>query len=129
MWDVNTGQATQVGAVCFSFFVTALLILSQHDAPIKEIAFMESLNMVVTGSYDKTLRYWDGRSPTPVGRVQLPERVYCMDARGTALVVGLAERNIQVFDVRSPSAAYKVGFSLSLCLFFSFSGINFVLIV
>lgn len=42
MWPLlSGGQPTQVAA---------------HDAPIKEIAWIEQLNCVVTGSWDKTLR-------------------------------------------------------------------------
>eukprot|EP00967_Tisochrysis_lutea_P031609 scaffold37327_cov20-Tisochrysis_lutea.AAC.2 len=35
--------------------------------------------MLITGSWDKTLRFWDCRSPTPVHTQPLPERVYAMD--------------------------------------------------
>jgi mRNA export factor len=80
----------------------------QHDAPIKEVFYLDQFNVVATGSWDKTLRYWDGRSPTPVGRVQLPERVYTMDARGAAVIVGTADRQVLIFDVRNPSAPFKV---------------------
>ena len=54
--------------------------------------------MLITASWDRTLRYWDLRQPTPVHTQQLPERVYAMDAVFPVLVVGLADagRKIQV---------------------------------
>lgn len=33
-----------------------------------------------------------------VGAVQLPERCYTMDSQGDLLVVGTAERKVQVYD-------------------------------
>ena len=33
-----------------------------------------------------------------VGAVQLPERCYTMDAKGDLLVVGTAERHVQIYD-------------------------------
>lgn len=52
--------------------------------------------MLVTGSWDKTIRYWDLRQPNPVHTQTLPERVYAMDVTHPLLVVGLANRRIQV---------------------------------
>jgi len=37
------------------------------------------MNMLITGGWDKTLRFWDCRSPTAVHTQSLPERVYAMD--------------------------------------------------
>lgn len=33
----------------------------------------------MTGSWDKTLKFWDTRSPTPMLTINLPERCYCAD--------------------------------------------------
>lgn len=64
-WDLATNQATQVGV---------------HDAPVRHMFWLPEMNCVVTGSWDKTIKYWDCRSATPACSVQMPERVYCMDA-------------------------------------------------
>ena len=60
--------------------------------------------MLVTASWDRTLRYWDLRQPNPVHTQQLPERVYAMDAVFPVLVVGLgsADRKIQVTCLCQP---------------------------
>ena len=84
MWNLQTQQSQQV---------------AKHDAPIKHVKFLKDMNnMLITGSWDKTIRYWDLRSPSPVYQHQLPERVYAMDAVFPVLVVALAgpERKIQV---------------------------------
>ena len=63
--------------------------------------------MLVTGSWDKTIKYWDLRSSTPVGSVQCQERVYTMDVRNSLLVVGTADRYINVVNLADPMKFYK----------------------
>ena len=72
-----------------------------HDAPIKAVRFLERSNLIVTGGYDKKLKFWDTRSPNPVGVLDMPNRVYAMDAAGTSpwLVVGTADRQVISYDV------------------------------
>ena len=119
MFDVTTGQASQV---------------AQHDAPIKVVRWIESPqgSVLATGSWDKTVKvrhavchrrtvpphvslvvgrraqYWDLRTPTPVSTVQLPERCYTLDVVFPLMVVGTAERHIQVFNLQNPTTPFKV---------------------
>jgi WD40 repeat protein len=79
----------------------------QHDAPIRAIAAIQEAGCVVTGSWDKTVKYWDTRSPSPMATLQLSERVYAMDVKHPLLVVATADRQIHVVDVRKPSQIYK----------------------
>ncbi|CDO75792.1 hypothetical protein BN946_scf184934.g7 [Trametes cinnabarina] len=94
MFDVTTGQASQV---------------AQHDAPIRVVRWIESPQggVLATGSWDKTVKYWDLRTPTPVSTVQLPERCYTMDVVYPLMVVGTAERHIQVFNLANPTTPFK----------------------
>ncbi|KAI8827285.1 WD40-repeat-containing domain protein [Fimicolochytrium jonesii] len=95
MMDITTGQTMQVAS---------------HDAPIKSCRFMEfqGSTIAVTGSWDKTLRFWDLRQPTPVHTFPLPERCYAMDAYGPMLVVGTADRNMLIFSTSNLGQPYKV---------------------
>jgi len=94
MYDVQTGQTTQI---------------AKHDAPIRVIKYVEtpSGGIVVTGSWDKTVKYWDIRSQNPVSSVTLPERCYSLDVSYPLMVVGTAERHIQIFNLTNPTSAYK----------------------
>lgn len=87
MWHIQTNQSMQVGS---------------HNAPVREVAWLNEINCLASGSWDKTIKYWDTRSPNPQGTVNLPERLYCMDAKGYLLVAGCASKKMLVFDVRKP---------------------------
>ena len=81
MWSLQTNQSQ---------------VVARHDAPIRHLFSVKDMSsMLVTGGWDKTVRYWDLRQPNPVHVQQLPERVYAMDVRYPLAVVGLANRRIQ----------------------------------
>ncbi len=63
--------------------------------------------MVATGSWDKTVKYWDLRQQQPAATVQVQERVYTMDVKDNLLVVGTADRYINVINLKEPTKLYK----------------------
>ncbi|KAH9831659.1 Poly(A)+ RNA export protein [Rhodofomes roseus] len=93
-FDVTTGQSSQVAV---------------HDAPVKCVRWIESPQggVLVTGSWDKTIKYWDLRAQAPVSTVQLPERCYTLDVAYPLMVVGTAERHIQIFNLTNPTTPFK----------------------
>lgn len=84
MWTLGQPQAQTFG---------------KHDAPIRSIHFVPALSCVFTGSWDKTIKCWDVRQPTPTASVQLPERCYSMDVAHPLMVVATAERKLCVYDL------------------------------
>ncbi|OLY80480.1 Poly(A)+ RNA export protein [Smittium mucronatum] len=96
LFDLNAGKDTQVAA---------------HDAPIRCVRFVEAPGsaspILVTGSWDKTIKYWDLRSQAPIGTVTLPERCYAMDAIHPLLVVATADKKVLVFDLNNPTTIFK----------------------
>lgn len=82
-----------------------------HDQPIKCVKYFTPANtqapMIVTGSWDKTIKYWDLRTSNPVATVQCQERVYTMDVKGQLLVIGTADRFIDVIALNEPTKFYK----------------------
>ncbi|KDQ13524.1 hypothetical protein BOTBODRAFT_111302 [Botryobasidium botryosum FD-172 SS1] len=94
MFDIQSGQAVQVAA---------------HDAPVKCVRWIETPTggYLATGSWDKTLKYWDTRSSNPIATVQLPERCYAMDVAYPLLVVGTAERHIIMIDLNNPTNVHR----------------------
>lgn len=91
-WDLVQNKAVQVAA---------------HQAPIKSCIWIEELNALCTGSWDKTIKYWDLRSPNPVAQVQLPERLYSMDVRYPLAVAATAEKHVVIYNLTNPNAEFK----------------------
>ncbi|KAJ4950695.1 hypothetical protein NE237_027527 [Protea cynaroides] len=81
--------------------------VAMHDAPVKEVAWIPQMNVLVTGSWDKTLKYWDTRQPNPVHTQQLPDRCYALTVNHPLMVVGTADRNLIVFNLQNPQAEFK----------------------
>lgn len=57
------------------FFVLGIYncaVSSQHDAPVKTVNFVPALNCIMTGSWDRTVKFWDLRQPTPAAAFNLP---------------------------------------------------------
>jgi len=92
---------------CWSLGTNQTSVIGQHTAPVKTINWVNSQNCILTGSWDSTLRYWDGRSPNPVGTVPLNEKIYCVDVKNNLCVVGTSERTVYIFDLTKPQVVYK----------------------
>lgn len=94
LYDIQTGQSQQV---------------AQHDAPVKVVKWLDTQqgNILATSSWDKTIKYWDMRSANPISTVQLPERCYTLDVSYPLMVVGTAERHVQIFNLTNPATPYK----------------------
>ncbi|KAL4375933.1 hypothetical protein GQ457_02G016320 [Hibiscus cannabinus] len=76
--------------------------VAMHDTPIKEVAWIPEMNLLATGSWDKTLKYWDTRQSNPVNTQQLPDRCYALTVKYPLMVVGTADRNLIVFNLQNP---------------------------
>lgn len=93
LWNLQANAATDIG---------------RHDKPIKSCHWVASMNVLVTGGWDSTLRYWDPRAPKEVAKVALPERVFAIDLNGDSMVVATADRKLHLFHVPSnPSAPVR----------------------
>merc|ERR1711935_615603 len=94
MWDLGSNQFTQVGA---------------HEQPIMACGYAKGPNYecLVTGSLDKTLKLWDLRQPNPIMTFNCPERIYCLDIMGPAMVVATADRKILAYQMHPEPKEWK----------------------
>ncbi|CAH8563526.1 unnamed protein product [Heterobilharzia americana] len=88
MWDLGSNMFTQVGA---------------HDAPIKTAHFITAPNYscLMTGSWDRRIRFWDTRQAQPILSLDLPERIYCADVHYPLALVATAGRQIFVYNLEN----------------------------
>jgi mRNA export factor len=74
--------------------------------PIKSVKFFEAPNsnapMIVTGSWDRTIKYWDLRTSAAVASIDCKDRVYSLDANKDVLVVGTASQDLHIIDLKNP---------------------------
>ncbi|KAK9166512.1 hypothetical protein Scep_001703 [Stephania cephalantha] len=104
--------------------------VAAHDAPIKELAWIPEMSLLVTGSWDKTLRNLNTLNliykdmlclasivlvPTVLGHsaakpsayATTPSICYALSIRHPLMVVGTADRNLIMFNLQNPQAEYK----------------------
>lgn len=87
----------------------ATTIVAAHDEPIRcvESIMVAGSPMIVTGSWDKTVKYWDTRSQAPAATLQCQDRVYTMSVKDSLLVVGTADRWLNIVSLNAPDKIYK----------------------
>lgn len=83
--------------------------IGTHDQAVRNVRFFENNGtpMVVSGSWDKTVKYWDMRQQGAAATVQCQERVYTLDVQDNLCVVGTADRYINVINLKEPTKFYK----------------------
>ena len=59
MWSLQSNAVQDIGS---------------HDAPIKSCHWVKEKQFLVTTGWDKTIRYWDARSPNPQVRARSRQR-------------------------------------------------------
>ena len=84
-------------------------LLDKHDAAVKTCHWIQAPNYscLMTGSWDKTLKFWDTRSPNPMLALQLPERVYCADVVYPKAIIGTAQRGLICYKLDNQPSEYK----------------------
>lgn len=85
--------------------------VAQHDAPVSAVRMIQIPNsqstIAVTGSWDRTVKYWDLRQSTPIGTLECPERVYAVEIHGSQLLIAMAGLHIGLVDLNQPTTISK----------------------
>ncbi|KTW30866.1 hypothetical protein T552_00576 [Pneumocystis carinii B80] len=86
----------------FDLFTSNILVLGTHDDAVKSTLFNRNINLLITGSWDKTIRQWDSRSNNKSVNINsLPQKVFSMDSVDYKLVVAMANRIVYIYDLRN----------------------------
>lgn len=87
------------------------ITVGSHDAPIRSARFVDVPNsaapIIATGSWDKTIKFWDIRQQSPAASLACHDRVYGMDAKADLLVVGTAGLKLHLVDLKTPTTFFR----------------------
>lgn len=85
----------------FDFNCSAETVIGKHAEPVRCIEYCPDVNVIISGSWDTTVKLWDPRASTCVGTSSQAEKVYTMAVCGDKLVVGTSQRKVLVWDLRN----------------------------
>ena len=77
--------------------------MGTHNEAIRCVHYCPSVNLVITGSWDKFIKLWDPRIPTCVSSYEQPDKVYTLDTCDEKLVVGCGSRKIKIWNLTNMS--------------------------
>jgi len=78
-----------------------------HKAGVRCLNECKEWNLVLTGSWDGTVKAWDPRAKQATGVWKQPNKVFAMDALREVVLVGHAGRTLTCLDVRKPGYFLK----------------------
>ncbi|EGD78076.1 mitotic checkpoint protein BUB3 [Salpingoeca rosetta] len=88
-YDLTTGKSSVVGS---------------HSEAIKCVECSIKHGVVITGSWDKTIKLWNLESLECVGEYAQPDKVYTMALADDRVIVGMAGRHVWVWNLNNMSA-------------------------
>ena len=101
IWNVNNNNSGGLGGGGNNNDKGNFITLGNHNAGVKCIEYASDFNILISGSWDRTLIYWDIRSGQKISIINLPAKVFCCGQRGNILVLGLSNKYVQTYDLRN----------------------------
>lgn len=92
MWNVTQGSTP-----------SSIQVIGKHDQPVFALKFLTEKNILVSSSWDKSIKFWDCRQPNPVQSFNLTSKILAMDAKADILVAGTEDKNFLVYNLSNMS--------------------------
>ncbi|KAL8938689.1 MAG: hypothetical protein Q9211_003091 [Gyalolechia sp. 1 TL-2023] len=84
----------------------AQTVLSSHNAGVKSLAYSPQHQILISASWDSTLHIHHPSSPSiPIASISLPAKPFSISVSATKLVVAMASRALNIYDVASLASA------------------------
>lgn len=79
------------------------LIGTDHQMAVSGLVYHAGTGSVISGSWDKRLHVTDPRSGETTSQIDLPGKVFALDAVGHKVVAAMSDRRVWVWDARNMS--------------------------
>lgn len=88
LWDLGSDQMIQVAA---------------HDGPVRTCHVINAANYkcLMTGSFDRTVKFWDTRTAVPMAVINLPERCCCAAVDYPMAAVCTANPGVIIYNLEN----------------------------
>eukprot|EP00914_Ancora_sagittata_P026730 GHVO01052549.1.p1 GENE.GHVO01052549.1~~GHVO01052549.1.p1 ORF type:complete len:342 (-),score=39.06 GHVO01052549.1:138-1163(-) len=73
--------------------------IGSHDAPVSRLFWIPEKSLLVSGSWDNSVRFWDGRQQKAVATFNLPGKVYAMDVKYPVAAVACSDKNVYIYNL------------------------------
>ena len=95
-WDLRRTNTT----------TSAQAVLSTHDAGVKSVVYSKEHSLVISASWDATLHVHQSTSPSSSPAIiPLPSKVFAVSITPTKLVVGMASRAFNIYELSNLAKA------------------------
>lgn len=84
-------------------------VMSTHSAGVRNILFSASHNLLISASWDSTLHLHDLSRPGDFAAIRLPSKPFSLSASPTKLVVAMASRQVNIYELGKLSDSAKRG--------------------
>jgi mRNA export factor len=85
-------------------------LVGEHQGPVKTVHTLQALDpsIIMTGSFDKTIRIWDVRAGTKAVHILIvKERIRASSVLGYYATVASANNQLLTYDIRNPKEPLK----------------------
>lgn len=87
----------------------AQTVLSTHSQGVRNILYSADHNLLISASWDSTLHLHDLSNPGDFSAISLPSKPFSLSASATRLVVAMASRAVNIYELSALASAAKAG--------------------
>ena len=84
------------------------IVLGAHDNAIKSVVVYSPKGLIISGSWDKTIKGWNINDSHNSFTTTVSDKVYAVATAEHFLAVGTADKNVSVFDIRKVSEPFMI---------------------